>query len=311
MSAPAVTVVIPTFNGRGRVPRVLEALRAEAGSVEFEVVVVDNASTDGTAAAVEGHPAAAALRAAGVEVRVLPEPRAGLTHARARGVAGARGGLVCFLDDDNLPQPGYLACGVAAFHDAGVGLLTSRVFPRYEAEPAPAMRRREHLLAINHLLGDEVLDWGATPSLAPTLGAGLWVRKTAFARAAGGRLPDRLPGSLSSGGDVELGVAIGGAGFRRLYVPCLRLWHVIPPERVRTRYFCRLIYGIVRSRLAVEALYEGRGGRRRDRAAALARLLGGAAAVPALLARRDGRREALFVLVSRWAELRGPLRDRV
>jgi hypothetical protein len=226
-------------------------------------------------------------------------------------VAGARGGLVCFLDDDNLPQPGYLACGVAAFGEAGVGLLTSRVFPRYEAEPAPAMRRREHLLAINHLLGDEVLDWGATASLAPTLGAGLWVRKTAFERAASGRLPDRLPGSLSSGGDMELGVAIGGAGFRRLYVPCLRLWHVIPPERVRTRYFCRLIYGIVRSRLAVEALYEGRGDRRRDRAAALARLLGGLAAIPALLARRDGGREALFVLVSRWAELRGPLRERV
>lgn len=312
---PAVSVAIPTFNGRERVPDVLHALFGEAGSVPFEVIVIDNASTDGTAGAVEAHPSAAALRARGVAVRVVREPRAGLTHARARGVAEARGEAVCFLDDDNLPQPGYLSCGVAAFADPAVGLLTSRVFPRYRAEPSPAVEKREHLLAINHKLGDEVLDWGAAPTVAPTIGAGLWVRRAAFLAAqeaaAGQVLSDRLAGSLASGGDVELGVAVGRAGFRRMYVPCLRLWHLIPPERLETRYFCRLIYGIVRSKLAVEAVYEGRHGTARDRVTALGRLLGAAAAVPALLARRDGRREALFVLVSRWAELRGPLRERI
>jgi len=312
---PAVSVVIPTHDGRERVPQVLEALLPEAGGVPFEVVVVDNASGDGTGAAVDASAEAAALRGRGVAVRVVHEPVAGLTHARARGVAEARGAAVCFLDDDNLPQPGYLACGVAALADPAVGLLTSRVFPRYREEPSPAIERREHLLAINHRLGDEVLDWGAAPTVAPTIGAGLWVRRSAFTAAqgaaAGQVLSDRMPGSLSSGGDVELGVAVGRAGFKRVYVPCLRLWHLIPPERVRTRYFCRLIYGIVRSKLAVEALYEGRGGGARDRAAALGRLLGATAALPALLVRRDGPREALFVLVSRWAELRGPLRERL
>ncbi|HET7231348.1 MAG TPA: glycosyltransferase [Longimicrobium sp.] len=310
---PAVSVVIPTFNGRERVPDVLRALLGEAGSVPFEVVVIDNASSDGTGAAVDGHPAAAALRARGVGVRVVREERAGLTHARARGVAEARGEAVCFLDDDNLPQPGYLACGVEAFADPSIGLLTSRVFPRYRAEPSPAVEKREHLLAINHKLGDQVLDWGAAPTVAPTIGAGLWVRREAFVAAqnAAQVLSDRLGGSLASGGDVELGVAIGRAGFRRMYVPCLRLWHLIPPERLETRYFCRLIYGIVRSKLAVEAVYEGRHGSAREKAAAFGRLLGATAALPALLARRDGRREALFVLVSRWAELRGPLRDRI
>lgn|GEM_PF-1007791 len=314
-AAPQVSVVIPTHDGRERVPQVLDSLQAEAGGVRFEVVVVDNASRDGTGPAVDGGAEAAALRGRGVAVRVVREERAGLTHARARGVAEARGDAVCFLDDDNLVQPGYLACGVAALADPSVGLLTSRVFPRYRRAPSAAVERREHLLAINHRLGDEVLDWGAAPTVAPTIGAGLWVRRSAFAAAqgaaAGQVLSDRMPGSLSSGGDVELGVAVGRAGFRRVYVPCLRLWHLIPPERVRTRYFCRLIYGIVRSRLAVEALYEGRGGSPRDRAAALARLLGATAAVPALLTRPDGPREALFVLVSRWAELRGPLRERI
>ena len=311
--APAVSVVIPTRDGAARVPQVLEALLADAGAVPFEVVVVDNASRDGTTATVDRHPATAALRAAGVEVRVVPEARPGLTFARARGVEAARAEAVCFLDDDNLPEPGYLACGAAAMEDPSVGVLTSRVYPEYLAEPPAAVARREHLLAINHLMGDDPVDWGAGSEPVPTLGAGMWVRRAAFAEAAAGGqvLSDRTGAGLSSGGDIEIGVALGRAGYRRLYLPGLRLRHLIPPGRLETRYFCRLIYGIVRSRLAVEAVYAGRGGRPRDRAAALARLAGAVAALPALLARRDGAREALFVLVSRWAELRGPLRGRL
>jgi glycosyltransferase involved in cell wall biosynthesis len=309
---PAVSVVIPTRDGAGRVPQVLAALLADTGAVAFEVVVVDNASSDGTAAVVEAHPAAAALRAAGVGVRVVSEARPGLTFARARGVDEARADAVCFLDDDNLPEPGYLACGAAAMADPSVGVLTSRVYPEYLAPPPAAVERREHLLAINHRMGDAPVDWGAEATPVPPLGAGMWVRRAAFvAAAAGGQvLSDRTGGALTSGGDIEIGVAVGGAGYRRLYLPCLRLRHLIPPGRLRTRYFCRLIYGIVRSRLAVEAVYAGRGGRARDRAVAAARLAGAVAALPALLARRDGPREALFVLVSRWAELRGPLRVR-
>jgi glycosyltransferase involved in cell wall biosynthesis len=312
-AAPAVSVVIPTRNGAERVPQVLQALLADAGAVPFEVVVVDNASTDGTAAAVDAHPAAAALRAAGMGVRVVREARPGLTFARARGVGAARAEAVCFLDDDNLPEPGYLACGAAAMADPSVGVLTSRVYPEYLAPPPAAVARREHLLAINHRMGDEAVDWGPGAEPVPTLGAGMWVRRSAFvAAAAGGQvLSDRVAGTLASGGDIEIGVALGRAGYRRLYLPCLRLRHRIPAGRLRTGYFCRLIYGIVRSRLAVEAVYAGRGGGARDRAAAAARLAGAVAALPALLARRDGAREALFVLVSRWAELRGPLRGRI
>lgn len=308
--APAVSVVIPTRNGGGRVPQVLEALLADAGEVPFEVVVIDNASTDDTADAVDSHPAAAALRSMGVSVRVVREDRPGLTFARARGVDEARAEAVCFLDDDNLPEPGYLACGAAAMADATVGVLTSRVYPVYLAPPPAAVERREHLLAINHRMGDAPVDWGAEATPVPTLGAGMWVRRRAFAAAAaaGQVLSDRVGGTLASGGDIEIGVAVGRAGYRRLYLPCLRLRHLIPAERLETRYFCRLIDGIVRSRLAVEAVYAGR---RSDRPAALGRLAVAVASVPLLLARRDGTREALFVLVSRWAELKGPLRERL
>src|SRR5438552_18835729 len=94
-----LSVVIPTYNGAGRLPVPLRALASQEGAAgPFEVVVVDNASTDGTAEAARGH--AAALAARGAELRVVGEPRPGATFARLRGAREARGELVGFLDDD-------------------------------------------------------------------------------------------------------------------------------------------------------------------------------------------------------------------
>ncbi len=311
-AAPRVTVVVPTHDGAERVPGVLGALLEQEPAVEMEIVVVDSASGDATDERVEAHPATAALRARGVPVRVVREDRAGLTRARARGAAEARADVLCFLDDDTLPAPGYVAAGAAAFRDPTVGLLVSRVRPRWAEPPPPAVERRAHLLAVNEGLGDAPVEWEPGPTLAPTLGAGLWIRRAAFEAAAvalgSGALSDRTGGSLVSGGDIELGWAVGAAGWRRVYLPELRLEHCIPAGRLRTSYFCRLIAGIERSKMTLEARYDGRGASPRDRAAALASLVAAAAALPALLLRRDGAREAAFVLASRWARLRGPYR---
>ena len=113
------SVVIPTFNGAVRLPRVLAALAAQtAADGSFEVVVVDNASTDDTGVVAREDVAAGRLRDRGVEVRVIAEPRQGLTLARIAGVKGARSDAVCFLDDDNLPDPDYVENGIAAFTDS-------------------------------------------------------------------------------------------------------------------------------------------------------------------------------------------------
>jgi glycosyltransferase involved in cell wall biosynthesis len=308
------SVVIPAYNSAGRLHVPLAALAAQvAADGSFEVIVVDNASTDATAEVASGHPAVEALRRRGIECRVVREEARGLTHARIRGVLEARGRFVCFLDDDNGPGPRYIAGAVAAFEaDRSVGLVVSRVYPCHEAPPPASVARRQHLLAINEDLGEMDLSWGpGGDDLAPTTGAGLWVRRDAFLEAVpwrtpGELLPDRLGPTLSSGGDIELGYLIARAGYRAVYRPGLRVAHVLPASRQRTGYICRLIVGVIRSELTLRAKYLGLRHGPARRLAHLARLVAAALATPVLLLRPDGPREVLFVLADRWARLLGP-----
>lgn len=313
MSSLGVTIVIPTYNGARRIGDPLQALLEQQVAPErFEVVVVDNNSKDGTAQAVEQSPAVAGLRARGVEVRVVHEPRQGLLFARLGGIQAARREVVCFLDDDNAPEPNFIADGLALFEeDPAVGLVISRLYPRYEVPPPRSIERREHLLAINHRMGDEPVDFGAEATIAPTIGAGLWLRRAAFLEAVPWRtperlMPDRLGTQLLSGGDIEFGFLMGKAGYRRVYSPKLKMWHIIPRSRFDTRYFLRLIVGVVRSEETIRARYLGRRFDSLTRLKACARLVGAGLATPLLALRPDPKREVLFVLARHWAQVRGP-----
>ena len=312
MTTPGVTFVIPTYNGAKRVDAPLRALLdQQAGSERFEVVVVDNNSTDGTAQVVEACSAVAGLRRRGVEVRIVSEPRQGLLFARLCGILSARRDIVCFLDDDNVPESNFTTDGLAVFEDPSVGVVVSRLYPRYETPPPPSIARREHLLAINHRLGDAPIDFGAGATLAPTIGAGLWLRRAAFLSAVPWQtpeklLPDRLGKQLLSSGDIEFGFLLGKAGHRRVYAPTLKVWHLIPSSRFETRYFLRLIVGVVRSEQTLRTRYlESDAAGHRGWVNGM-RLLGATLASPLLALRGDPLREIPFVLASRWAQLLGP-----
>ncbi len=313
VSQPQVSVVIPTYNGAGRLPAVLRALaEQDVAASAFELVVVDNASTDNTATAAVEDPARLSLESRGFTCRVVSEARQGALYARLRGTMEARAPLICFLDDDNIPAPDYVRRGIEALADTSVGLLVSRVIPRWEAPPSPAIARRSWLFAITDNLGDSPIDFGAKPSLVPSVTAGMWVRHEAFVTAIASQprdtiLPGRTGKALCSGEDIEIGVLIGRAGYRRVYVPQLRLMHLIPANRLHIIYLCRLIAGVVRGELTLRERYENQPYGFASRLWACARLLASAMVAPAvMIQRRDGLRESLFILASRWAQLRGP-----
>ncbi len=99
---PEISVVIPTYNRMDVLPEVLSALERQDGAPSFEVVVVDDGSTDGTAEWLAGHRFE-------VPVEVLSQSNAGPAAARNRGVMHASGGRVAFLGDDTVPSRGWLA----------------------------------------------------------------------------------------------------------------------------------------------------------------------------------------------------------
>lgn len=309
-ATPSISVVIPTYNGQRFLGLVLAALGRQSAEAEsFEVVLIDNNSTVDLFAGAGTLNALAVLRDRGVEFRSVRETRQGLTFARAAGVRAARAPVVCFLDDDNEPVADYVRVGLDAFKDPQVGLLTLRVFPCYEKQPSPAVRRWEHLFALNYKLGEAPIRWAACCTICPALGAGLWVRKSAFEAIqqtlGEGVLPDRVASRLVSGGDIELGIGVGKIGYDRLYVPQLIIRHHIPAERVEPGYVVRIIDGIVRSEAALHRRYLGEG----------RKLLGCAAGLVARIAlgwvvaaaRGDFFREYRFLIATAISRLRGPI----
>jgi len=96
------SVVIPTYNRLDVLPEVLAALESQVEAPSFEVVVVDDGSSDGTTQWL----AAQRFR---MPVEVVVQENAGPAAARNRGVRRATGGRVAFLGDDTVPSAGWLA----------------------------------------------------------------------------------------------------------------------------------------------------------------------------------------------------------
>ncbi|MBI5164565.1 MAG: glycosyltransferase family 2 protein [Magnetospirillum sp.] len=114
--ADLVTVVIPTYNRAYCLPRALDSALTQSHAA-VEVVVVDDGSTDGTAALLAGRYGGES------RVRVLRQANAGVAAARNAGLAVSRGDYVAFLDSDDIWQPWKLElqlAALAAFPAAGM-----------------------------------------------------------------------------------------------------------------------------------------------------------------------------------------------
>jgi glycosyltransferase involved in cell wall biosynthesis len=111
VTAPGISVVVPTLNRRDAVLRLLRALAKQTTSPDrFEVVVVVDGSTDGTVEAVESFVAPFALRS-------VVQPQTGLASARNAGARAADREIVLFLDDDMEPAEALLGAHLASHED--------------------------------------------------------------------------------------------------------------------------------------------------------------------------------------------------
>ncbi len=119
----AASVIVPARNAASTLGATLAALAAQRTTAEFEVIVVDDGSTDDTAAIAESSPLA---------VRLVRSGGVGPGPARNAGVAVATGEALAFTDADCVPAPGWLEAGLEAL--AGADLVQGAV----HADPAAA-----------------------------------------------------------------------------------------------------------------------------------------------------------------------------
>jgi cellulose synthase/poly-beta-1,6-N-acetylglucosamine synthase-like glycosyltransferase len=121
-AAPAVTVAVPVKDRRERMLRCLDAL-LELDYSDYEVLICDNRSTDGTAEACARH-------AEGSSVPVRVEVIEGsVGHVRNRAAQLGTGELIAYTDSDCMPQRGWLAGAVKPFADPEIGVVQGMTLP--------------------------------------------------------------------------------------------------------------------------------------------------------------------------------------
>src|SRR5688572_20182007 len=105
-----ISAVVCTYNRSDRMAAAVRSLLVQTlPSTDYEVLVVDNCSTDDTAAVVDR------LRQGAPNLRYEHEPTLGLNPARNRGWQAARAPHVAYLDDDAIADPGWLAAILEVF----------------------------------------------------------------------------------------------------------------------------------------------------------------------------------------------------
>ncbi|HEX8770099.1 MAG TPA: glycosyltransferase family A protein, partial [Acidimicrobiales bacterium] len=118
--APELTVVVPAHNAAATIREQLSALARQQWYGEWEVVVVENGSSDQTADEVESSRAAL-----GDRLRMVQSDRSGASFARNLGVAEARADHIAFVDADDVVAEGWLSAmgGVLRDHEFATGPL--------------------------------------------------------------------------------------------------------------------------------------------------------------------------------------------
>ncbi|MGH7803004.1 MAG: glycosyltransferase family 2 protein [Candidatus Binatia bacterium] len=224
---------------RARVlPRALRAAAGQSAAFPFEILVVDNGSSDDTRAVVERasaeHPS----------IRYVHEPETGLSRARNRGAAESRAPLLAYLDDDAEPVAGWLSALRAAFAETPAAIVGGPILARFEVPPPPWLTAHLSLLSCQDL-GAERRVVDRPPYV---FGANLAVRRDDLARLGGfdpslGRLGRRL----LQDEDTDLCERVLADGRSIVYEPRAGVLHWIPPERVTREYLRRRAFDTGRS----------------------------------------------------------------
>ena len=231
-----VSVVISTYNGAATLPEALHSvLSQDAGDVSYEVVVVDNNSTDGTRAVIESSIAEASGR-----LRYVFEPRQGVSYGRNAGIAAATAPIIAFFDDDVRVDRYWIRTLKRTLDDhPEVEYVGGKVLPDWETPPAA-------WLTDAHWSPLAIVDYGPEPLSVSAerqlclVSANLAVRRSLF-DAVGLFVPEvqRVKGSIGSMEDHELLLRCWLGGKRGLYVPTLLARTTVPASRMTKAYHRR------------------------------------------------------------------------
>lgn len=227
------SIIVCTYNRAESLAHTLGCLGKQQlrASIDWEVIVIDNNSSDATRATVE------ATMPGFPQLRYAFEGRQGLSHARNHGIELASGDIVLFTDDDVCPEPDWTQVILDSMAEHGCAACGGYIAPVWEKRPPPWLTERFYgFLAIKTDTGErQIVSRSDTP-----FGANMAFRRELFARHGSFDVTrGRMGNVLASGEDGELFERILNAGGKVMYFPKARVHHRVEAFRVEKAYFRR------------------------------------------------------------------------
>ncbi len=243
----AITCAICCHNSADRLSRVLKQLAAQQTDFDWELLVIDNASSDETARI------AHEFWTREIPLRVIREPQPGQTNARLRALHEAKGGIVSFLDDDNWPASDFLQrvhntmsgdprLGALGGLNTPVSKIALPDWFMHNASTYAVGPQRELAGEVEHVFG---------AGISVRVNAFREMEKKGFQFSLGGRAGTALEASE----DYELCLALQLAGWRIFYDPAIRLEHHLPVRRLQRSYLHNAVRALSRSGVLLDPYF--------------------------------------------------------
>jgi glycosyltransferase involved in cell wall biosynthesis len=251
-----ISVIICCYNSEKLLPETLRHIAAQktVPALSWELIIVNNNSSDDTVAVA----AREWNKYTGVagRIRVVDEPRPGLTNARKKGVSEAQYEYIIFCDDDNWLHETYLATAYSTMQaDNNIGALGGRAELATDSMLPAWWEAYSHDYAVGRQAGasgditDRKFVWGAGLVLRKSLLLGIFDEELPFV------LGDRNGNELGSGGDAEICARLILAGYKLWYDERLSLQHYMPPARLTPQYRDALRQGHIAAQIKLDEYY--------------------------------------------------------
>ena len=235
-----LSVILCTYNRERYIYNVLESIAA-GGYEDYEIVLVNNNSTDGT----EGECQRFAKDHPEVTMRYCVEKQQGLSYARNRGIVESQGEVLVYVDDDAVVNREYLQTYAEFFNRNKEAVAAGGpITPRYDGceEPSWMSHYTRQLVTGELNLGSREREFprGAFPG-----GGNAAYRKSVFDAVGLFNVElGRKGNSLIGAEEKDLFDKMTTRGMKFYYLPNAILYHLIPPKKLTQDYFDRLTHGI-------------------------------------------------------------------
>jgi glycosyltransferase involved in cell wall biosynthesis len=241
-----ISVVVCTFNRAGLLTECLSHLATlDFPVAQFEILVVDNASTDETAAVIAEY----IKRFPNIVIRYVYEATPGLSHARNRGLREAAGEYVAFIDDDGLAAPEWLTEITLTFQTCQADAVGGEVTLLFREKPPYWLTSRFHgWLSVFHPARSTPYPVSGRPF---PVGCNIAFRRQLLLDL--GEFDPRLGRkgtALLAGEETALFTLMLQAGKKLFIAPKASVRHIVDRDRMTRRYFSRIQKGLIASRLA-------------------------------------------------------------